>query len=84
VDDTINAPADFGELVNKEANRSSDERRNDVKSTDWCIHPGRAINDEEMVQSLKERGVYRTGIQQSVEQVAQNTTTTPRRFKLPA
>ena len=54
-----------------------------MKGTDWRIHPGRAINEDEMVHSLKERGYYRSGIPRSVEPVAQKSTTTQRKHKLP-
>lgn len=54
-----------------------------MKCPDWRIHPGRAINEDEMVQSFKERGFYSSGIPRSKESVAPKTTTTPRRFKLP-
>lgn len=38
------------------------KRRNDMKVIEWRIRPGKAINEEEMVRSLRERGYYCSGI----------------------
>jgi len=54
-----------------------------MKSTEWRIRPGLLINEDEIVRALKESGYYRSAIPRSKEPVAQKSTTTPRKRKLP-
>ena len=54
-----------------------------MKRIDWHIRPGRMINEEEVVRSLRERGYYDSGIPRRNEAAAPESTTTPRKRKLP-
>ena len=51
-----------------------------MKSIEWRIRPGKAINEEEMVRSFKEKGYYDRGIPRTKEPVVQKTPTPPKKL----
>lgn len=54
-----------------------------MKSIEWRIRPGRMLNEEEVVRSLKEVGYFRGGPPRSKETAAQKSATTAKNSKLP-